>query len=70
MKIINKKGEIEFAIVATYQYDSQTMQVYAKRWTIEWFFKAIKTAGFNIENTHLKDQKRLEKLMAVIAIAI
>jgi hypothetical protein len=69
MKIINKKGEIEFVIVATYQYDSQAMQVYAKRWTIECFFKAIKTAGFNIEDTHLKDQKRLEKLMAVIAIA-
>ena len=69
MKIINKKGNIEFVIVATYQYDLQTMQVYAKRWTIECFFKAIKTAGFNIEDTHLKDQKRLEKLFAVVAIA-
>ena len=69
MKIINKKGNIEFVIVATYQYDLQTMQVYAKRWTIECFFKAIKTAGFNIEDTHLKDQKRLEKLLAVVAIA-
>mgnify|MGYP000013966843 FL=1 len=69
MKIINKKGNIEFVIVATYKYDSQTMQVYAKRWTIECFFKAIKTAGFNLEDTHLKDQKRLEKLLAVIAIA-
>ena len=58
MKIINKKSEIEFVIVATYQYDSQAMQVYAKRWTIECFFKAIKTAGFNLEDTHLKDQKR------------
>ena len=31
-------------------------------------FKAIKTAGFNIEDTHLKDQKRLEKLLAVVTI--
>ena len=69
MKIINKKGNIEFVIVATCKYDPQTMQVYAKRWTIECFFKAIKTAGFNLEDTHLKDQKRLEKLLAVIAIA-
>jgi hypothetical protein len=69
MKIINKKGDIEFVIVATYKYDCLTMQVYAKRWTIECFFKAIKTAGFNLEDTHLKDQKRLEKLLAVIAIA-
>lgn len=69
MKTSYKEGNIEFIIVATYQYDSQTMQVYAKRWTIECFFKAIKTAGFNLEDTHLKDQQRLEKLLAVIAIA-
>jgi hypothetical protein len=69
MKIINRKKQIEFVIVATYQADIQTMQVYAKRWSIECFFKAIKTAGFNIEDTHLTDQKRLEKLFAVVAIA-
>jgi Transposase DDE domain len=69
MKIINRKNQIEFVIVATYQSDIQAMQVYAKRWSIECFFKAIKTAGFNIEDTHLTDQKRLEKLFAVVAIA-
>lgn len=69
MKIINRKKQIEFVIVATYQAEIQTMQVYAKRWSIECFFKAIKTAGFNIEDTHLTDQKRLEKLFAVVAIA-
>jgi hypothetical protein len=35
MKIINKKGSIEFVIVATYRYDLQTMQVYAKWRTID-----------------------------------
>ena len=69
MRIINRKKQIEFVIVATYQRDIQTMQVYAKRWSIECFFKAIKTAGFNIEDTHITDQKRLEKLFAVVAIA-
>ena len=69
MKTINSKGIIEFVIVATYQYDNQTMQTYAKRWSIECFFKAIKTAGFNIEDTHLTDQKRLEKLFAIVCIA-
>jgi Transposase DDE domain len=69
MKLINKKGQLEFLIVATYQFDSQTMQIYAQRWSIECFFKAIKTAGFNIEITHLIDPKRLEKLFAIVAIA-
>jgi Transposase DDE domain len=69
LKIINSKNQIEFVIVATYQFDYQTMQVYAKRWSIECFFKAIKSAGFNIEDTHITDQKRLEKLFAVVCIA-
>lgn len=69
MRVINRKGQPEFVIVATYQHDAQTMQVYAKRWAIECFFKAVKSAGFHIEDTHLTDQKRLEKLFAVVAIA-
>ena len=74
MKIINRKKQIEFVIVATYQRDIQTMQVYAKRWSIECFFKAIKllaltASAVRIEDTHITDQKRLEKLFAVLAIA-
>jgi hypothetical protein len=69
MKVLNEKKQIEYLIVATYLKDPHTMQVYAKRWTIECFFKAIKTAGFNIENTHITDQNRLEKLFAIVAIA-
>ncbi|MER0442889.1 IS4 family transposase [Emticicia sp. W12TSBA100-4] len=69
MKILNSKNQIEYVIVATYQFDQQAMSLYAQRWTIECFFKAIKSAGFNIEDTHLTDQKRLEKLFAVVCIA-
>lgn len=69
MKILNSKNEVEYIIVSTYQFDYQTMQIYAQRWTIECFFKAVKSAGFNIEDTHLTDQKRLEKLFAVVCIA-
>lgn len=68
-KILNSENKIEFVIIATYQFDYQTMQVYAERWSIECFFKSIKSAGFNIEDTHICDQKRLEKLFAVVCIA-
>lgn len=68
-KILNSKNNIEFIIVATYQFDYQTMQIYAERWSIECFFKAIKSSGFNIEDTHITDQMRLEKLFAVVCIA-
>ena len=69
MRIINEKNQLEFLIVATYYFDPCALKVYAQRWSIECFFKAIKSAGFHIEDTHLKDQQRLNKLLAVVAIA-
>ncbi|MDO1451997.1 IS4 family transposase [Rhodocytophaga aerolata] len=69
MKIINDKNKIEFLIVATYYFDPLAFNVYAQRWSIECFFKALKSAGFQIENTHLKDHERLSKLLAIVAIA-
>lgn len=32
-------------------------------------FEALKSRGFNFEDTHLKDEKRLNTLFAVLAIA-
>jgi transposase len=69
MKTLNDKNKLEFVIVATYYFDAFALQVYAQRWSIECFFKAIKSAGFRIEDTHLKDSQRLKKLLAIVAIA-
>jgi len=41
-----------------------------KRWQIETLFKAFKSSGFNIENTHVSDQKRLEKLFLIVMITL
>ncbi len=46
------------------------MEYYKKRWQIETLFKAFKSSGFNIENTHVTDQKRLEKLFMIVMIAL
>lgn len=44
-------------------------QLYRKRWTIETLFHAFKSRGFNLEGTHLKDNDRLKKLVALVAMA-
>ena len=44
-------------------------QLYRKRWSIEVFFQNIKTRGFNIEDTHLKELQRIRKLIAMVSIA-
>ena len=43
---------------------------YKQRWSIERAFKSLKTAGFNLEDTHMTDLKKLEKLFAVVSFAL
>ena len=69
MKYINQDGKREFLIVASFQKNENALGFYKQRWQIECMFKAFKTAGFNLENTHLKDYDRLNKLLMITAIA-
>jgi len=39
------------------------------RWQIETMFRAFKSSGFNMEDTHLIDIKRISKLVAIVCIA-
>jgi len=32
-------------------------------------FKALKSSGFNLEDTHLKDSERIEKWVSLVFIA-
>jgi len=41
---------------------------YKKRWKIEFMFKLLKSSGFNIEKTNIKDPKRLGNLLLVASI--
>jgi len=44
-------------------------QVYRRRWTIEACFQSLKSRGFDLESTHLKDLAKLKKLIALVCIA-
>ena len=43
-------------------------QFYRKRWTIETIFQAFKSRSFNLEDTHLKINERLKKLIALVSM--
>jgi hypothetical protein len=47
----------------------QALINYKERWQIETMFKAMKTSGFNLEDTHLTNLDRLSTLLSVLAIA-
>jgi hypothetical protein len=68
-KIKNKEGTPEFQIVITFCKPEIAQKTYKDRWQIETAFRAMKTGGFNLEDTHLTDIERIEKLVAIVTIA-
>jgi hypothetical protein len=68
-KIIDEKGKIDFLIVVSYNKPQHSLGYYKDRWQIEMLFKGLKSSGFNIEQTHLKDLERIEKLLLLVSIA-
>lgn len=45
------------------------VQEYAGRWGIETLFGALKSRGFDLEATHLRESERLSRLLSVLALA-
>lgn len=62
-----EKGD--WVIVAHSEGLENPCEVYRERWQIECMFKALKTSGFNVEDTHVTEPKRLECLLGVLCIA-
>ena len=56
-------------IVVTNAEPKQALAIYALRWEIETLFAALKTRGFNLEDTHMTNRERVSKLVAILAIA-
>lgn len=59
----------DFLILVSYNKPQQALDFYELRWQIETCFKALKSSGFDIENTHLRDLERIEKLLLIVMIA-
>lgn len=60
----------DYVIIASSNNPEEAQQIYKQRWTIENLFGSMKTKGFNLESTHMKDDAKLKKLIALITIAL
>lgn len=58
-----------FYLLSSYPLAHDSAERYRKRWSIEVFFKQLKTAGFQLESTGLSKPERLQMLMAVASVA-
>ena len=68
-KVKNKEGKPELQIIISFCKPEIAQKIYKDRWQIETAFRALKTSGFNMEDTHLTDIQRIEKLFALVLIA-
>jgi len=61
------KGEL--LIVTSPVFSRNTLMFYKRRWEIETLFGCLKSKGFCLEDTHIINSKRIEKLFFVLTIA-
>ena len=62
----NEQGE--WIIVAHSEGLRDPCGLYKERWRIESMFKAMKSSGFNLEDTHITFPERLECLIGILSI--
>lgn len=56
-------------ILATATPCVDAVEIYAQRWQIETLFSCLKGRGFNFEDTHITDRRRIKRLLVVAVIA-
>lgn len=63
-----KSGELLALVCTGNPY--KALAEYRNRWTIECLFASLKTRGFNLEQTHLRQPQKLSTLLAILAMAV
>lgn len=66
---VTKSRDGELVVLVCNADPKKALVRYAQRWQTETLFSALKSRGFNLENTHITDTDRLDKLLALLALA-
>jgi hypothetical protein len=64
----NKQGVPELQIIVSFNKPDEAQSVYKERWQIETAFWTLMSSDFNIEDTHLTDIDRINKLFALVLV--
>jgi hypothetical protein len=63
------KADEALIVVSNHKMDKNTISIYQKRWEIETMFGALKSKGFNFEESKISEEYKVEKLMAFLSIS-
>jgi len=63
------KSKEPLILVSDHKMEDESLLTYKKRWEIETMFGALKSKGFNFEESKLTEGYKVEKLMAFLSIA-
>ena len=66
---VTKSKEGELVVLVCNAEPDKALLRYSRRWQIETLFSALKTRGFNLEDTHMTRPARLNTLLALLALA-
>ncbi len=65
-----KDGKTEYLIVASGERSRDAIEEYKVRWQIETMFGCLKSRGFNFEETHLTEPKKIGKLLMLLGLGL
>ena len=70
-KLIQSKGrrDSHLYIISNRFSGKEALSLYRRRWGIEQLFSHLKKRGFDLEATHMRDARKLEKLFALVTLA-
>lgn len=65
---LTKGAKEQMIVVSNFKFEDP-LGMYRRRWEIETMFGCLKTRGFRMEDTHITDPDKIEKVVFVLAIA-
>lgn len=70
-KTIQCKGrrDDKLYVISNRYSGKKALELYHLRWGIELLFSHLKKRGFNLEDTHMSEARKLEKLFALVSLA-
>lgn len=69
LSLVGLRMPKEYLIIATNTTQELALKYYKRRWEIKMLFSAFKKRGFNLEETHMSANEKIDSLIAILSLA-